>query len=203
MGESPMSQTEVLTVIRNRRAVRHYTDARVSADQVRTMLNAAVHAPTAMHLEPWAFVIVQESAMLRRLSDTAKKLLLAQSVGDEHHLLHHREVSSQGLRTMLSDPEFNIFYDATTLIVVCGKPVGTYVVADCWLAAQNLMLAACALGLGTCPIGLAVAALNDTAVKTELNIPSDVTAVAPVIVGVPRGVTSPVPRKEPEILSWH
>jgi len=167
------------------------------------MLNAAVHAPTAMHLEPWAFVVVQKPAMLRRLSDAAKKLLLAQSVGDEHHLLHHSEVSSQGLRTMLSDPEFNIFYDATTLIVVCGKPVGTYVVADCWLAAQNLMLAACALGLGTCPIGLAVAALNDTAVKTELNIPSDVTAVAPIIVGVPRGVTSPVPRKEPEILSWH
>ena len=72
----------------------------------------------------------------------------------------------------------------------------------CWLAAQNLMLAAYALGLGTCPIGLAVPALNDSAIKKELNIPSEVTAVAPIIVGVPRGAISPVPRKGPEILSW-
>jgi nitroreductase len=197
-----MSHPEVLTAIMNRRAIRHYAGARVSADQVKTLLGAAVHAPTAMHMEPWAFVIVQEPSALKRLSDTAKKLMLAQPLGDDHRLLHHRDVSSQKLRTMLSDQTFNIFYDATTLIVVCGKPLGSYVIADCWLAAQNLMLAAYALGLGTCPIGFAVPALNDSAIKKELSIPPEVTAVAPIIVGVPRGAISPVPRKDPEILSW-
>jgi nitroreductase len=153
-------------------------------------------------MESWALVIVREPTVLKRLSDTAKKLMLAQPLGDDHRLLHHRDASSQKLRTMLSDPNFNIFYDATTLIVVCGKPLGSYVIADCWLAAQNLMLAAYALGLGTCPIGLAVPALNDSAIKKELNIPSEVTAVVPIIVGVPRGAISAVQRKAPEILSW-
>jgi len=51
---------------------------------------------------------------------------------------------------IFASPEFNIFYDASTLIVICGKAEGPFVVADCWLVAENLMLAACAMGLGTC-----------------------------------------------------
>jgi nitroreductase len=75
-------------------------------------------------------------------------------------------------------------------------------VADCWLAAENLLLAAYAQGLGTCVIGFAVSALNTPEWKAELKIPSEMTAIAPMIVGVPAGVTPPVPRKPPEIISW-
>lgn len=102
----------------------------------------------------------------------------------------------------LSNPDYNIFYDASTLIVICGKPLGSFVAADCWLAAENLMLAACAMGLGSCCIGFAVPVLNDLDVKRELGIPPAVTAVAPLLVGVPSGATPPVSRKPPEILRW-
>jgi hypothetical protein len=44
-------------------------------------------------------------------------------------------------------------------------------VADCWLAPENLMLAACAKGLGACVIGLAVSALSTPEWKAELKIP--------------------------------
>jgi nitroreductase len=47
-----------------------------------------------------------------------------------------------------------------------------------WLAAENLMLAAHAMGLGTCVIGSAVPALNTPKSKAELNIPSECTAIA-------------------------
>lgn len=47
-------------------------------------------------------------------------------------------------------------------------------VADCWLAAENLMLSACALGLGTCCIGSAIPALNSPEAKSELGISADV-----------------------------
>ena len=78
-----------------------------------------------------------------------------------------------------------MFYDAGTLIAIGAKPLGPFVVADCWLAAENLMLAACALGLGTCCIGAAVGALNSPDTKSELAIPSDVEIVAPIVVGMP------------------
>jgi nitroreductase len=71
-----------------------------------------------------------------------------------------------------------------------------------WLAAENLMLAAHALGLGTCVIGCSLAALNAPDVKAELSIPSELSAIAPVIVGVPAGETPPTTRKEARILAW-
>ena len=74
--------------------------------------------------------------------------------------------------------------------------------ADCWLAAENLMLAAYALELGSCCIGLAVPVFNDAGVKVELGIPADVVAVAPIIVGVPTGATPAVSRKPTDILHW-
>jgi hypothetical protein len=64
------------------------------------------------------------------------------------------------------------------------------------------MLAACSMGLGTCCIGLAVPVLNTAEVKRELSIPAGVTAVAPIIVGVPRSAVPAVARKPPEVLSW-
>jgi nitroreductase len=103
---------------------------------------------------------------------------------------------------LLSDPDFQIVYDAGTLIVICARPASHLVEADSWLAAENPMLLACALGLGTCPIGFAIPALNSPEGKAELGIPTDQTAVAPIIVGFPRGVVEVVERKPPEILSW-
>jgi nitroreductase len=97
---------------------------------------------------------------------------------------------------------FPLFYNAGTLIVIYSKEQGPFVVADCWLAAENLLLSACAQGLGTCVIGFAVSALNTPEWRAELKIPTEMTAIAPMIVGVPAGETPPVPRNAPEILSW-
>ncbi len=56
--------------------------------------------------------------------------------------------------------------------------------------------------IGTCVIGFAVSALNTPEWKAELKIATEMTAIAPMIVGVSAGATTPVPRKAPEILSW-
>jgi nitroreductase len=64
------------------------------------------------------------------------------------------------------------------------------------------MLAACAMGLGTCCIGFGAPVLNRPEVKAELGIPSDVIAVAPIIVGVPKEEAQQTPRKPHEIICW-
>jgi len=164
------------------------------------LLDAAVQAPTAMHMEPWAFVVVQDRALLRRCSDRAKTMLLdGLKAGQE---LAQDPAMKQRLVAMLSDASFNIFYDAGTLVVICHRPLGPFAEADCWLAAENLMLAACDKHLGTCCIGFAVPVLNAPDVKQELRIPADVTVIAPVIVGFPRGPVASVTRKPPEVLHW-
>ena len=71
-------QTEqsIFDAIYHRRAVRSYRAEELPESTVRTLLEAAVQAPTAMHLEPWTFVVIQDRVLLKRLSDQAKALLL-------------------------------------------------------------------------------------------------------------------------------
>ena len=191
----PKSDMSLMDAIYSRCSVRSYFPHRLDQATIRTLLAAAVRAPTAVHLEPWAFAILQDASTLKRLSDRAKPIFLEEA---------HRAHLDRGGHTfdLFASPDFNIFYNAGTLIIICGKPMGPFVVADCWLAAENLMLAACAMGLGTCVIGSAVPALNTPEIKADLGISAELTAIAPIIVGVPSGETPPTARKEPEVLFW-
>ena len=185
----------IMDAIYKRSSVRSYSPERLGRTTIRTLLAAAVRAPTAVHLEPWVFAIVQDTSVLKHLSDRAKPLFL-----EEVHRAH-LDRGGHSL-DMFASPDFNMFYNAGTLIIICGKPLGSFVVADCWLAAANLILAACSMELGTCIIGSAVPALNSPDIKAELGIADKLTAIAPIIVGVPAGETPPTARKEPEVLFW-
>jgi nitroreductase len=183
----------VLEAIAARRAVRAYTSRVVRESTVHSLLDAAVRAPNAVNEQLWVFSVVQNAHVLKRWSDGAKTILLDRAPADAKTNRH---------RAMLEDPSFNIFYDATTLVVIGSKERGTYTDADCWLAAENLMLAACDAGLGTCPIGFAIPILNTKDVKEELGFPASGVVVAPIIVGYPSATPSPVPRAEPQIVGW-
>lgn len=184
---------ELFDAIYQRRAVRDYTDAVVPKAALMTLLNAAVRAPSAMNSQPWAFAIITDRARLKGFSDRAKAQFLTLLTPDSP--LHgHLEI--------LSDPVTNIFYNAGTLVIICAKPAGLEPGEDCSLAAQNLMLAAHASGLGTCPIGLARPWLNLPETKRELGIPAEYKPVFPVIVGFPAGTTPTVARRDPEIVNW-
>lgn len=199
-SERPLS---ALDVIFTRRSVRAYTPQKLDAPTVRGLLDAAAQAPTALHAEPWAFVIIQDAKTLKRYSDRAKASWIHEAAG--HAALHiPRDVASRSrFAEQLANPEFSVFYDAGTLIVIYAKAPGPSAAADCWLAAENLMLAACALGLGTCCIGSAVEAFNTPEAKAEFGVPPEMVAVAPIIVGVPSGsIPDAPPRREPDIRSW-
>jgi nitroreductase len=184
---------DLIDAIYARRAVRSYLPETIDEASIRQLLSAATQAPSAMNAQPWAFAVVQDKARLERYSQRAKSLILAKTAN---------EPKAERYRTMLSDPNFNIFYDAGTLIAICADPRSAYAQADCWLAAQNLQLAAVARGLGTCCIGFALGVLNEAEVKTELGIPQSSSAIAALIVGKPRMQPPAVVRKEPVVLSW-
>ena len=190
----PKVEMTIFETILARRSVRRYKARRVDRTTVSILLEAAVHAPTAIHQEPWAFVIVQDKQLLQKLSGQAKPLFMAEAkeIGLEH-AGHSFDI--------FKVPDFNIFYNASTLILICGKTTAPSFEADCWLAAENLMLAACAMGLGTCVIGSALLALNTPETKIALNIPENFIAVAPIVVGYPDDEIAPVIRKNPIILA--
>lgn len=178
--------------IKGRRAVRNFTQEDVPKEIISELIHSAAQAPSAMNQQPWAFAILRGRDRLRNYSDRAK-ICFAMKAGG------HVPVE---LREMLQDPRFDMFYNAPCLIVIYARPGGLNPEEDCCLAAQNLMLAAHGLGLGTCPIGLARPWLNLPEVKKELGIPPELTAVFPLIVGRPAETPPPVARKAAEILLW-
>jgi nitroreductase len=183
----------VMEAIQTRRAVRAYSPRTVDEATIQTLLRAAVQAPNALNEQLWIFSVVQNLRQLERWSSRAKSILLDQAASDPK--THH-------YNPRLTDERFNIFYDAGTLIVIGSKERGTYTDADCWLAAENLMLAACEAGLGSCPIGFAIPWLNTSEAKKELGFPASAVAVSPIILGYPKSVVPVVARAEPQVLSW-
>jgi len=184
---------DLIEAIFQRRAVRDYTEAKVTATRIHELFNAAVQAPSAMNQQPWVFAVFQGKARLKDFSDRAKAHFLAKKL--PHFGFHERGDT-------LTEPDFNIFYNASTLLVICARDQGLNPAEDCCLAAQNLLLAAHAAGLATCPIGLARPWLNLHNVKEELGIPADLTVVFPLVIGHSAGVTKPVAHQAPDIVCW-
>ena len=184
---------EVMEAIYWRRSIRRFEDRGVERPIIEELLEAAVQAPSAHNTQPWSFVVVQQRERLKSLSSRARASLVKE---------HWDDPRMDPYRNLLSNQEFDIFYGAPLLIVVCAEDDPIMPVEQCFLAAGNLMLAAQDRGLGTCCIGWALPFLSRPEVKAELNIPEAVAPALPIIVGWPQETPESTPRHSPKILAW-
>jgi nitroreductase len=190
-----------LDVIYSRRSVRAYTAERLPESTVRALLDAAVQAPSTLGGQSLSFVVVQHQRRLERLSELTKIWWLEHAQTDPNLHLASALIPATDL-ARCTDPGFDVFHGAGTLIVICARRPDAFAAADCWLAAENLMLAAAALGLGTCCVGAATAALNSAEMRLDLAIPPVFAAVAPIVVGVPARPSPPLERRVPDVITW-
>ena len=185
---------DLTAAISGRRSTREYTKQAIDEQTILRLVRGATMAPSAVNQQPWTFTVVRNQELLDQVSRDAKAHMVATMPADmaggaraEHFL------------SMLGDPAFQIFYHAPALILISGNAPGSWITEDCALAAENLMLTAHSLGLGSCWIGFAQSYLNTPAGKRQLGLPESWVPVAPIIVGYPKAPPAAVPRKEPEI----
>ncbi len=189
-----MEPVEILSVIRERRSVRNYIDREVSDEAIRAIIAAGIQAPTALGLQPWQFVVVRDRDLMRRVSDYCKPIL-AEKIGEE------ARPGTEEFLAALKDPEYSIFYNAPVLVLVLGARETVSSVLDCTLCAENMMLAAWALGIGSCWIGSAALIEQNPDFRAALKIPDDHQIVAPLIFGYPAPLLPKAERREPRI-TW-
>src|SRR6478735_767785 len=168
-------RTEVPDVVRLQlahRSVRRFLPDEVSDDELRTLVAAAQSAPTSSNLQPWSVVAVRDPQRRRRLSTLAARQqfvaeapLLLVWVADLGRARRLAERSEQKLEA--AD------YLETALIGFI----------DVALAAQNAVVAAESLGLGSCYVG--AIRNNPEDVAAELGLPPHAIAAFGLAVGRP------------------
>ena len=168
---------ELIDTIRNRRAVREYTDAPIERAAIERVINAANLAPSAMNLQPWAFAALVNRERINEYAVRVKSWLLTD---------FSKTPFDASLRTLVAGESYNVFHHAPAIVLVLAKSAQPQASEDCCLAAENLMLAARSEDLGTCCIGLARPWFNLQSTKQELGLPEQYVVVVPIVLGHPK-----------------
>jgi nitroreductase len=187
---------DIAAAISGRRSTREYLNRVPDETLIGSLIQAATQAPNAVNQQPWTFTVVRDQALLDQVSHDAKAHMLATMSASAEV---SAGVRAERFRVMIDDPAFHIFYHAPALILISGNAPGPWIVEDCALAAENLMLVAHSKGLGSCWIGFAQSYLGTPEGKKLLGLPDSWVPVAPIILGYPSAPPAAVPRKMPEV----
>ena len=162
--------SEVLTCINSRQSVRNYKDAPVKPEDLKAIAEAAIQAPNAMNKQGWHFSVVSNPALVQKMSDACRKGMAACPV--------------PMLQERAADPQFHAFFHAPAVIVVTIAE-DKFTMFDAGAAAENICLAAKALGYGTCvTASTEFMFAGDPGLKEELQIPVDYKFVCAIPLGV-------------------
>lgn len=149
-----------------RRSVRRFTPEPVSEASIHDLLAAAMAAPSARACDPWRFVVLRDQAV--------------------------RTAIASGL------PYGGMLAHAPVGFAVCGELAAThdqqlsYLIQDCSAAIENLLLAADALGLGACWLGVHPREDRIAHVRSVLGLPEGILPLSVIAVGRP--AEAPAPR---------
>jgi len=162
-----------MRLIRGRRSVRSYRDDPVPEEAIALVLEAARWAPSAVNSQPWHFVVVRSAGRRRALAEQARLF----------GVLRWKHLAA-----------------APVVVAVVGDRRGNrWCPVDCGLAGQNLMLAAHALGLGTCWVG----GFEQAQVRGILGVPPGLEVIGLVTLGYPAREPKAPPRLPLEkLVSW-
>jgi nitroreductase len=190
---------DLLTVVRAQRACRDYDAATDVPDaDVETLLDAAVHAPSAENTQPWEFVVVRGPETREALSATMQAAWAAG--GSEY-------VRSRADDRLFADIDRGItggFLSAPVMIVICAdltRVEEMWAASSIYPAAQNILLAAGALGYGSC-LTTGLTTVFAQQVREHLGLPDTSLPLAAIYVGRPARSLGP-PRREPASRHTH
>jgi nitroreductase len=186
---------EILNCIHERRSTRRFTDEQISSEQLDSVLDAAIWAPSGGNNQSWLFTAIQKKDALLHLNELVRE-------GFQHWVPDDDYPGKLGMKKSSQSTGFNFYHRAPTLIIASNVPNYENAMADCALALENIFLAAQSLGLGSCYINQLHWLRDDPSVRAylfELGIPKEHTICSSAAIGF-IGVKPTVPiRKEDTI----
>ena len=153
-------ENQAINNIMTRGSVREFTGEKISDAQIDTLLRAAMAAPSAINKQPWAFIVVNDEAVLAKLGEA----------------LPYSRCSNH--------PAVAIIPCGDLTKAIPGE-MANFWINDVSAATENLLLAAHAMGLGAVWTGLHPDMNRAKMVQEMLGLPEHIIPLCVVPVGVP------------------
>jgi nitroreductase/Pyruvate/2-oxoacid:ferredoxin oxidoreductase delta subunit len=196
--------TSVLVqLMASRRSCRCFTDQFVERAVLEDLVKIGITAPSGTNSQSWTFTIFPTrkavlsftehiASFFPRLNTTAEMTMLRlflRLIGkgelDAYYRGYYRKVK-EALEEWNGSGKDLLFHGSSSVILVGSKPGASCPAEDALLATQNILLAAHSMGLGSCLIGYAVAAMKkDPSIKRAVGIPSEEEIHAVIALGYP------------------
>ncbi len=189
---------DILHTIQERRSVRAFLDKPVDKETLEKLISYASQAPSAINIQPWELVVVSGEER-KRLSRVLVKRMRERSIscgpGSKRPLADHFVERQRGLldaiqpnlpagtsfQDFINEGSCNFYGAPTAVIIVIDKVFSSARLTDTGIIVGYLVLAAHAMGLATCPIGLITAFDED--IREQLNLSQEKEVVIGIAVG--------------------
>lgn len=141
----------------NRRSIRKYKDQKISKEDLNSILKAAMYAPSAMNLQAWHFIVIDDKSTL---IETVKSIPYAE---------------------MLTQSAAAILVCGDSAI----EKNESWILQNCSAAIQNILLSAHGLGIGSCWI--AIHGMDDVykSIINQFGLPENIIPVSLISLGYP------------------
>ena len=193
----------LVQLMASRRSCRNYSERPVDRSVLEDLVKIGTTAPSGTNCQNWTFTLFPDrtavnefgqriGSFFKNLNRTAEKIWLRKALKligkpalDNYYREYYQSVKD-GLKEWELTGRDRLFHGATAVIVVATKPGGSCPMEDAVMAAQNILLAAHSMGLGTCLIGFAVEAIQyDRSIQQFLAIPASETVCSVIAIGYP------------------
>lgn len=182
---NPM-ENPVIETIMARRSIRAYKPEAVEREIMNQIVKCGINAPNAMNAQPWEVRIVDNPEFI----EGCTKLFVERMKQDPRRA------------KMVEDPSFrNMFRNAPTVVFIAIND-GRFSSIDCGLMAQNMMLAAKSLGIGSIALGSPVDFFQSEVAAEyykKLDIPDTHTLALVLGFGYPNESPDAKPRDESKV----
>lgn len=159
-----------------RRSVRKFQEGEIPEEILNDLLKAGMAAPSAVGRDPWHFIVVRNKSMLERITDIL--------------------------------PNGKMLREAGAGIIVCGDierahdRKESYMLQDLSAATENILLAARALGLGSCWLGIHPRQERIEEIKKLFSLPENIIPVCGIALGWPAEEPESRTRYQEERVHW-
>ena len=130
-------QNAVIETIMTRRSIRNYKLVPVGRDTLNMIMECGINAPNGQNKQSWEVRVVDNQELLAQMS---------QAMGDAHPGMEFAK---------------GCFRGAPVMVFIARDPSYDFSAYDCGLLAENVMLSAWSLGVGSICLGSPVRFLTD------------------------------------------